>query len=82
MDENRINNQRNEKQQEVYTPNKLFCRSNLFQTINNQLIYTCFGPKYSFELRKGCFLKKIKCNSFMTKSLRFVRRFEKRDHVL
>ena len=40
VDENRINNQQKEKQQNVYTPKNSFCRSNLFQTINNQLIYT------------------------------------------
>ena len=48
VDENRINNQQNEKQQKVYTPKRSFCRSNLFQTINNQLIYTCSSPEYSF----------------------------------
>ena len=54
VDENRINNQEYEKQQKVYTPKKSFCRSNLFQTINNQLIYTCFSPECSFEFRKAC----------------------------
>ena len=48
VDENRINNQQNETQQKVYTQIKSFCQSNLFQTINNQLIYTCFSPEYSF----------------------------------
>ena len=43
VDENRINNQQKEKQQKVYTPKNSFCRSNLFQTINNQLIYTVFN---------------------------------------
>ena len=57
VDDNRINNQQNEKQQKVYTPKKSFCRSNKFQTINSQLIYTSFSPEYSFQLRKGCFLK-------------------------
>ena len=36
MDENRINNQQNEKQQKVNTPKQSFCRSNLFQTVNSQ----------------------------------------------
>ena len=53
VDENRKKNQQNENQQTVYTPKKSFCRSNLFQTINNQLIYTYFSPEYSFQLRKG-----------------------------
>ena len=48
VDKDRINNQQNEKQQKVYKPKKSFCRSNLFQTINNQIIYTCFSPEYSF----------------------------------
>ena len=48
VDENRINNEQKEKQQNVYTPKKLFCRYNLFQSINNQLIYTCLSPEDSF----------------------------------
>ena len=48
VEENRINNHKKEKQQNVYTPKNSFCRSNLFQTINNQLSYTCLCPEYSF----------------------------------
>ena len=48
VDENRINNQQKEKQQKVKHQNKSFCRSNLFQTINNQQIYTYLSPEYSF----------------------------------
>ena len=82
VDENRISNEQKEKQQKVYTPKKTFCRSNLFQTINNQLIYTCLSPEYRFNIERVGFFLKLKCVSFMTKSLQFVRRFEKSDHVL
>ena len=64
MDENRINNQQNEKQQKVNTPKKLFCGPNLFPTINNQLIYTCFSPEYSFNLERLFFKKNEMCQFY------------------
>ena len=38
VDENRINNQQQKKKTGLYTKKKSFCRSNLFQTMNNELI--------------------------------------------